>query len=119
MESFKSIVRSLCPPLNWRETGRLPRGPEIEPIPRKFGIACFRRLPGATPTVVKTLLGRSFRTADAHLFLAVYSGCFEGNACRHEAWRSRSSFSGPIYVVCGPDADCRGNGRREKIAVGE
>ena len=71
MASFKSIVRSLCPPLIWRGLGRLRHGPEPQPVPQEIEIARFRHMPGATPTVVETLLDRPFRTAGTHLFLAV------------------------------------------------
>lgn len=62
MESFKSIVRSLCPPLIWRGLGRLRDGPESQSTPQEIEIARLRHMPGATPTVVETLLGRPFRT---------------------------------------------------------
>ena len=87
MESFKAIVRSLCPPLIWRGMGRLRRGPDPEPTPQEIEIARLRHMPGAMPAVVETLLDRPFRTADAHLFLAVYANCFKENVYRFETRR--------------------------------
>ena len=70
MESFKAIVRSLCPPLIWRGMGRLRRGPDPEPTPQEIEIARLRHQPGATATVVETLLDQPFRTADVRASLA-------------------------------------------------
>ena len=124
MESFKAIVRSLCPPLIWRGMGRLRRGPDPEPTPQDIEIARLRHLPGATPAVVQTLLDRPFRTADAHLFLAVYASCFQENAYRFEARRPapfiidgganegvtvrywKSLFPSARIVAFEPDPDC-------------
>lgn len=124
MASIKSVVRDLCPPLLWRGMGRLRHGPEPGPTPQEAEIARLRSLPPATPAVVETLLDQRFRTADAHLFLAVYNGCFRRNAYRFKAKRAdpliidgganegvtvrywKSLFPSARIIAFEPDPDC-------------
>lgn len=49
METFKAIVRSLCPPLIWRGMGRLRRGLGSQSASQETEIARLRHVRDATP----------------------------------------------------------------------